>query len=73
MNRKEVIFMNILDWTVKQLIRVMKILRILMVMEIFAVELLKQADIVVTNPPFSLFREYTAQLIEYKKNFLTKR
>ena len=33
-------------------------------------ELLKQADIVVTNPPFSLFREYTAQLIEYKKNFL---
>ena len=35
-----------------------------------SVELLKQADIVVTNPPFSLFREYTAQLIEYKKNFL---
>lgn len=34
------------------------------------VELLKQADIVVTNPPFSLFREYVAQLIEYKKNFI---
>ncbi|MDP3882607.1 MAG: adenine-specific methyltransferase EcoRI family protein [Candidatus Staskawiczbacteria bacterium] len=33
-------------------------------------ELLKQADIVVTNPPFSLFREYVAQLIEYNKNFL---
>ncbi len=34
------------------------------------VELLKQADIVVTNPPFSLFREYVAQLIEYGKSFL---
>ncbi len=34
------------------------------------VELLKQADIVVTNPPFSLFREYVAQLIEYDKKFL---
>ena len=34
------------------------------------VELLKQADIVVTNPPFSLFREYIAQLIEYEKKFL---
>jgi Adenine-specific methyltransferase EcoRI len=34
------------------------------------IELLKQADIVVTNPPFSLFREYVAQLIEYDKNFL---
>lgn len=34
------------------------------------VELLKQADIVVTNPPFSLFREYMAQLIEYGKQFL---
>lgn len=34
------------------------------------VELLKQADIVVTNPPFSLFREYIAQLIEYGKKFL---
>ena len=34
------------------------------------VELLKQADIVVTNPPFSLFREYVAQLIEYEKRFI---
>ena len=34
------------------------------------VELLKQADIVVTNPPFSLFREYVAQLVEYDKKFL---
>ena len=34
------------------------------------VELLKQADIVVTNPPFSLFREYMAQLMEYEKQFL---
>ncbi len=34
------------------------------------IELLKQADIVVTNPPFSLFREYVAQLIEYKKQFV---
>ena len=34
------------------------------------VELLKQADIVVSNPPFSLFREYVAQLIEYGKEFL---
>lgn len=34
------------------------------------VELLKQADIVVTNPPFSLFREFLAQLIEYDKQFL---
>ncbi len=35
-----------------------------------SIELLKQADIVVTNPPFSLFREYIAQLIEYDKRFL---
>lgn len=35
-----------------------------------SIELLKQADIVVTNPPFSLFREYVAQLIEYNKKFL---
>lgn len=35
-----------------------------------SIELLKQADIVVTNPPFSLFREYVAQLINYKKKFL---
>ncbi len=34
------------------------------------VELLKQADVVVTNPPFSLFREYVAQLVEYNKKFL---
>ena len=34
------------------------------------VELLKQSDIVVTNPPFSLFREYVAQLIEYNKDFI---
>ncbi len=34
------------------------------------IELLKQADIVVTNPPFSLFREYVAQLMEYEKEFL---
>ncbi len=34
------------------------------------IELLKQADIVVTNPPFSLFREYVAQLIEHKKKFV---
>jgi hypothetical protein len=34
------------------------------------IELLKEADIVVTNPPFSLFREYVAKLIEYEKKFL---
>lgn len=34
------------------------------------IELLKQADIVVTNPPFSLFREYVAQLVEHRKKFL---
>ena len=34
------------------------------------VELLKQADIVVTNPPFSLFREYLAQLDQYNKQFV---
>lgn len=32
--------------------------------------LLTQADIIVTNPPFSLFREYVAQLVEHKKKFL---
>lgn len=32
--------------------------------------LLKQADIVVTNPPFSLFRDYVSQLIEYDKKFI---
>ena len=35
-----------------------------------SIELLKQADIVCTNPPFSLFREYIAQLMEYDKKFL---
>lgn len=34
------------------------------------VELLKRADIVVTNPPFSLFREYIGQLMKYGKKFL---
>jgi len=34
------------------------------------VELLKEADIVVTNPPFSLFREFIDQLMRYKKQFL---
>lgn len=34
------------------------------------VELLREADVVVTNPPFSLFREYVAQLIAYNKKFL---
>ncbi len=35
-----------------------------------SIELLKQADIVVTNPPFSLFREYVSQLVEYNKKFV---
>ena len=34
------------------------------------VELLKQSDVVVTNPPFSLFREYVSQLVRYEKKFL---
>ena len=34
------------------------------------IELLKEADIVATNPPFSLWREYVAQLIEYEKKFI---
>jgi len=34
------------------------------------IELLKQSDIVVTNPPFSLFREYVAQLMDHNKKFL---
>lgn len=34
------------------------------------IEILKQADIVVTNPPFSLFREYVSQLIQYDKKFV---
>ena len=35
-----------------------------------SIEMLKEADVVVTNPPFSLFREYVAQLMEYKKHFV---
>ncbi len=34
------------------------------------IELLKEADMVVTNPPFSLFREYVSQLVKYDKKFL---
>ena len=34
------------------------------------IEILKEADIVVTNPPFSLFREYVATLMEYNKKFI---
>lgn len=34
------------------------------------IELLKEADIVVTNPPFSLFREYVTQLMKYEKKFV---
>lgn len=34
------------------------------------IEILKESDVVVTNPPFSIFREYIAQLMEYKKDFL---
>ena len=34
------------------------------------IELLKEADIVITNPPFSLFREYVTQLMSFKKKFL---
>ena len=34
------------------------------------IELLKEADIVVTNPPFSLFREYISTLVQYDKKFL---
>ena len=35
-----------------------------------SIEFLKQSDIVVTNPPFSLFREFVAQLVKYDKKFL---
>jgi hypothetical protein len=35
-----------------------------------SIDLLKKADIVVTNPPFSLFREYVSQLTKYKKKFI---
>jgi len=34
------------------------------------IEILQQVDVVVTNPPFSLFREYVAQLVKYNKKFL---
>lgn len=34
------------------------------------IEFLKEADVVVTNPPFSLFREYVKQLMDYEKKFL---
>lgn len=34
------------------------------------IELLKECDVVVTNPPFSLFREYIAQLMKYGKKFI---
>jgi len=34
------------------------------------IEILKQSDIIVTNPPFSLFREYVGQLMKYKKKFI---
>lgn len=34
------------------------------------VELLKQSDVVVTNPPFSLFRDFVAQIVKYDKQFL---
>ena len=35
-----------------------------------SIDLLKQSDIVITNPPFSLFREYVEQLVKYEKKFL---
>ena len=35
-----------------------------------SIDILKSADVVITNPPFSLFREYMKQLIEYNKDFL---
>lgn len=34
------------------------------------IDILKEVDLVVTNPPFSLFREYVAQLVEYQKQFI---
>ena len=34
------------------------------------IEILKESDIIITNPPFSLLREYIAQLFEYKKDFI---
>lgn len=35
-----------------------------------SIEILKEADVVVTNPPFSLFREYIGQMVEYNKSFI---
>ena len=35
-----------------------------------SISLLEKSDIIITNPPFSLFREYMKQLVDYKKNFL---
>ncbi|CAM2816188.1 adenine-specific methyltransferase EcoRI family protein [Streptococcus mutans] len=35
-----------------------------------SIKYLKEADIIVTNPPFSLFREYISQIMEYQKNFI---
>lgn len=35
-----------------------------------SIDILKQSDMIITNPPFSLFREYVVQLIEYEKEFL---
>ncbi len=35
-----------------------------------SIKILQRADIVVTNPPFSLFREYVAQLVAYEKDFI---
>src|SRR5690606_9845912 len=35
-----------------------------------SIELLEKADVVITNPPFSLFRDHISQIIEYKKEFL---
>ena len=34
------------------------------------IKILREADVVVTNPPFSLFREYVAQLMDYRKSFV---
>lgn len=34
------------------------------------IELLKESDVVITNPPFSLWREYLAQLVEYEKDYI---
>ena len=59
---------------VKRLLRLGKIMTRLKVDGDFrspeCISLLEEADIVVTNPPFSLFREYVAQLMQYEKKFL---